>query len=137
MKLFFAHENIKKLASKLAYLCQFGFFFLCSLDCPKWPKIEYSYWKCVSRVKTHLSSNLWINQQDWKARVRQFHIFLLLYRYAARLQNFFHILQSAFMRADLLPGTPNTKLSIHESGLNCIFREHQCVSTCYRQLMTS
>ena len=25
------------------------FFFLCSPDCPKRPKIEFSYWKCLSR----------------------------------------------------------------------------------------
>jgi hypothetical protein len=32
---FFAHENIKKLPSKVAYLWQFGFLSLCSPDCPK------------------------------------------------------------------------------------------------------
>ena len=30
IKSFFPHENIKKTGSKVAYLWQFGFFFLCS-----------------------------------------------------------------------------------------------------------
>ena len=39
----------KKLASKVAYLWQFRFFFLCSPNCPKWSKNDNSCLKCVSR----------------------------------------------------------------------------------------
>ena len=41
-------SGISALASKVAYLRQFGFF-LCSPDCPKRTKNENSYWKFVSR----------------------------------------------------------------------------------------
>ena len=42
-------KTLKKLPSKVAYLWQFGFFSLCSPDCPKQPIIENSYQKCGSR----------------------------------------------------------------------------------------
>ena len=46
LRIVLAHENTKKLPSKVANLWQFGFFFLCSPDCPKQPRIENSYQKC-------------------------------------------------------------------------------------------
>ena len=45
----FCPWKYKKIASKVAYLWQFGFFSSAAPDCPKRPKKKNSYWKFVSR----------------------------------------------------------------------------------------
>jgi hypothetical protein len=45
-ELFFAHENIKNLPSEVAV----WMFFLCSPNCPKRPKTEFSYFHISSLI---------------------------------------------------------------------------------------
>ena len=40
IRLFLAHENIQKLASKVAYLWQFGFFFSAAPTAQKGPRMK-------------------------------------------------------------------------------------------------
>ena len=85
---FFMHTiSWKKTPTKVAYLWQFGFFFLCSPDCPKLPRTEYLFYRffypmicgTVFGESTYSKEKKYINSVDewlWveKCRNRTFRV---------------------------------------------------------------
>ena len=61
-KFIFCPWKHKKLPSKVAYLWQFSFFFLCSPDCPKQPRIKYPFYRFLYLMICGTISGIWTHQ---------------------------------------------------------------------------
>ena len=120
----FCLQKLKKTHQKVAYLWQFGVFFLCSPDCPKQPRTSFSFYNLFY---TTISCRISATWQPKKRIIVKAHHMTLLEGLLVKLQKSeLYIFITEFSKF-LCPASLSSAWHPHQGNCCCCWRSHSLI----------